>query len=66
MDTLAKNLCTSYILQIVTSSIGDLEAQMSADLLKKKFDMLDVLHHFTSGMKAYVTENIYVGIDEMR
>lgn len=30
------------------------------------FKLLDVLHHFTSGLKAFATEQQYVGMDEMR
>lgn len=30
------------------------------------FKLLDVLHHFTSGLKAFATEQQYVGLDEMR
>lgn len=30
------------------------------------FKMLDELHHFTSGMKAVMTEYAYFGIDELR
>ena len=39
---------------------------MSNDLKEEKFDMLKILHHITSGMKAYLTDNLYTGIDEMR
>ena len=28
--------------------------------------MLDVLHHLTSGFKAYNTEKMYTGIDKLR
>jgi acyl-CoA oxidase len=28
--------------------------------------MLDVLHHLASGIKAFATEAMYIGCDEMR
>ena len=28
--------------------------------------MLEVLHHLTAGMKAFYTENVYNGTDELR
>ena len=30
------------------------------------YDMLDILHHFTSGLKAYVSNYAYIAMDEMR
>jgi hypothetical protein len=31
-----------------------------------KFKKLDILHHFTSGIKALSTSYAYFGIDELR
>ena len=28
--------------------------------------MLEILHHFSSGFKAYLTEYAYIAMDEMR
>ena len=30
------------------------------------FEMLEILHHISSGMKAYVTDATYTGVDELR
>jgi alkylation response protein AidB-like acyl-CoA dehydrogenase len=30
------------------------------------FDLLDTLHHYTSGMKALATSYAYFGVDELR
>jgi hypothetical protein len=33
---------------------------------KNDFSMLDILHHFTAGIKAVATHYGYYGIDELR
>jgi len=33
---------------------------------KGDFKLLDMLHHFTSGIKAVATEQTYLGMDELR
>ena len=30
------------------------------------FDLLGILHHLSSGLKAYVTDYAYIAIDELR
>ena len=30
------------------------------------FQLLDILHHFSSGMKALATDIVYQGVDELR
>ena len=34
--------------------------------LKGNYDRLEILHHLTSGLKAYVSESAYTAMDEMR
>ena len=40
--------------------------ESNKQILNDNFKLLDVLHHFTSGMKALAAEMAYVGLDEMR
>ncbi len=35
-------------------------------IAKGSFELLDILHHFSSGMKVLATEMIYKGVDELR
>ena len=41
-------------------------AESNRLIMEDNFKMLDVLHHFTSGLKALAAEFAYYGVDEMR
>jgi len=43
-----------------------LQAESDELLKDENFKMLDVLHHFTSGIKAIGTDVAYKGMDELR
>ena len=66
MDVLANNLSKALILQTFVSDIVDLEAQSTLAIEKGRFESLEILHHVTSGMKALVTDIMYIGTDELR
>ena len=46
--------------------VGALELQSQREVANGSFKLLDILHHFSSGMKALGTEIVYVGVDELR
>lgn len=66
MDTLCSNLSRSIVLQFVAGDVGKLELQSQKEVENGSFKLLDILHHFSSGMKALGTEIVYVGVDELR
>ena len=65
-DVLTNNLSKALILQTFVSDIVDLEAQSTIEIEKGRFESLETLHHVTSGMKALVTDIMYIGTDELR
>lgn len=66
MDTLSYNFCRAVVLQFVVGDVGKLELQSQREVENGSFKLLDILHHFSSGMKALGTEICYVGLDELR
>ena len=51
---------------MVTSDLAEIEAESSKLTAKGDFTMLEILHHFSSGMKALITEYVYNGTDQLR
>jgi len=43
-----------------------MESASTAEIEAGKYESLDLLHHVTSGMKALVTDMVYIGTDELR
>ena len=66
MDTLGKNLCLGIVMQLVVGDLAVMESQSSKEVENGSFKLLDILHHFSSGVKALFTELCYVGSDELR
>ena len=66
MDTIGKHLSIALTLNLVIQDLIGLELQSSQEVKNGSFKLLDVLHHFSSGMKALVTDYNYVGLDELR
>lgn len=65
-DTLSKHLSIAMTLHLVISDLINLETQSSIEIQNGSFKLLDILHHFSAGMKALVTDFCYVGVDELR
>lgn len=65
-DTLSKHLSIAMTLHLVISDLINLETQSSVEIQNGSFKLLDILHHFSAGMKALVTDFCYVGTDELR
>lgn len=55
-----------YIFNSSQSFLLALQAESDELLKDDNFKMLDVLHHFTSGIKAINTDVTYKGLDELR
>ena len=66
MDTISYNFCRSLVLQMTCEDICALELESQKEIKNGTFKSLDILHHFSSGMKALGTELVYVGMDELR
>ena len=66
MDTVSQHLCRAIVLELTVGEVGALELQSQREVENGSFKLLDILHHFSSGMKALGTEIVYVGLDELR
>ena len=67
MDIMASNLANGVCLLMTAREITEVLVKKSNKaILEDDFKLLDVLHHFTSGLKALAAELAYYGIDEMR
>ena len=67
MAVLGPNLANCIVLALSARMIKSLSLKATDLILKNNsFKLLDVLHHFTSGMKALSTEYSYRGLDELR
>lgn len=67
MAVLGPHLAASYVAMFLGKTLEEL-IYKSNGLIKEKgsYEMLEVLHHLSSGFKSYVTDYCYVAMDEMR
>jgi len=56
----------AYVMRTVGAKLFDLKEQMVLDLNNGKHTLLDMMHHFTSGLKALYSQMTYDGIDFVR
>ena len=54
------------MLQLVVNDLAEVEGQSQREVANGSFKMLDILHHFSAGLKALSTEICYIGVDELR
>ena len=67
MSIIGPYLCSGLVIGFSGLLILQLNAKAQRQINEdNNFKLLDVLHHFTSGLKAFATEQQYVGMDEMR
>jgi hypothetical protein len=67
MAILGPHLCTGIVISGTAQLLTRLNAKALRHIeIESNYSMLDLLHHFTSGIKAFSTEQQYVGQDEMR
>jgi len=63
---IGSQLATFFVMQLSTDLVIDLLNESDKLVLDGNFKLLDELHHFTSGMKALMTDYAYNGIDTLR
>jgi acyl-CoA oxidase len=66
LNLIGSQLSNVYVLNSVQGFLLALQAESDELLKDENFKMLDVLHHFTSGIKAIGTDVAYKGMDELR
>ena len=67
MDILAPNIAAGLCLHMAAREINEnIVAESNKRIIEDDYKLLDVLHHFTSGLKALGGEMAYKGIDELR
>lgn len=54
------------MLSLISKDLGEMEARATSQIKKGKFDLLEPLHHITSGMKAFSTDTSCLAVDELR
>ena len=63
---LGTNLANSLIMAISAKAVEALMSESNKQVEVGNFKLLDICHHYTSGMKAVATEMTYRGTDELR
>ena len=67
MDILASNISNGLVIQMTARELVEkIVKESNKQIMEDEFKLLDVLHHFTSGLKALAAEMSYLGVDEMR
>lgn len=67
MAVIGPHLAAEYVVMLVGRTLQQIIKK--SDLLIKEhesFEMLDILHHLSSGFKAYWSDYAYIAMDEMR
>jgi hypothetical protein len=66
MHILGPHAANSIVMQMAARKVEQLLYLSNVEVEKGNFKLLDILHHYTSGMKAVHTELSYKGTDELR
>ena len=66
MEVLGRNVATSTVLSMVGNEVKAMYFESLRRVENGDFKLLDILHHLSSGIKAFSTEKCYSGCDEMR
>lgn len=56
-------MANAFVIKMTTQILEKLTLESNEEVFKGNFHLLDILHHFTSGMKAMITELCYNGMD---
>lgn len=59
-------MANALLMNVTGAAIEKLIQQSNAEVEKGSFKLLDIIHHFTSGLKSLCTEMCYRGTDECR
>ena len=67
MDILASNISNGFCIYMTGREIAEkIVVKSNKLIMEDDYKLLDILHHFTSGLKALAAEMSYIGLDEMR
>ena len=67
MAIVGPKVCLGLVISLTGRLIQNLNEKAKRQIEESKnFRLLDALHHFTSGIKAFATEQMYKGLDELR
>lgn len=66
LHILGPHMANSFVIYISARAVEKLNMQSNIEVEKGNFKLLDICHHFTSGMKALCTDMSYKGTDECR
>ena len=67
MAILGPYLASSFIIKFVGMTFAQLSMKSNDLVLRdNNYEMLEMLHHFSSGFKSYMTDHAIAGMDEMR
>ena len=66
MAVLGPHLAGQFAVMLVAKCMEELIIKSYTLSNDGNFSMLDILHHYSSGLKAYITDYAYLAMDEMR
>lgn len=66
MHILGPHIANAYVIYLTGRTLENLYLDSKALVEKGSFKLLDILHHFTAGMKSLSTDMSYKGTDELR
>jgi len=66
MSILGTQMANAFVIKMTAQILDKITLESNAQVDQGSFKLLDILHHFTSGMKAVITELAYNGGDELR
>lgn len=66
MHKLSPIVANCFVMLGVGTALYPLQNLMRDEISKNKFKMLEIMHHFTSGMKSLYSQCCYEGIDSVR
>ena len=66
MHILGPHVANAYVIYLTGRTLENLYNESAAQVEKGNFKLLDILHHFSAGMKSITTDMSYKGCDELR
>lgn len=66
MHILGPHIANAYVIYLTGRTLEKLYLESAALVEKGSFKLLEILHHFSAGMKSICTDMSYRGCDELR
>jgi acyl-CoA oxidase len=66
MHILGPHVANAYVIYLTGRTLEAMCFESAAEVEKGSFKLLEILHHFSSGMKSISTDMSYRGCDELR